>query len=126
MGVNIDSSNIRELAADFDRVPNAATRRVGKAVETTAKQGKDLAKGFATASAGRHGKRYPSAITVESAAALGLSWKYGPEANLRQGGMSFEFGSRNQPPHLDKERSADIIVPKFYRDVDGMLDGLFW
>jgi hypothetical protein len=28
---------------------------------------------------------------------------------MPQGGMSFEFGSRNQPPHLDLNRSADII-----------------
>lgn len=127
MGVNIDASQIRELAADFDSVPNRATHAVARAVETSAKQGNDVAKAFADASAGEHGKWYHLAFTAESAGLLGLSWVYGPDANKRQGGMSFEFGSRNQPPHLDLNKSADLVGPLLQKRVgdaiEGVLDG---
>lgn len=126
MGVNIDSSNIRDLAQDFSGIPNRATREVGREVERVAKDGNKLAQSFARSSAGEHGKHYPDAFTVESAGgAFGLSWKYGPEAGLPQGGMSFEYGSRNQPPHLDLNRSADIVGPTLGQRVGEAVDRLF-
>lgn len=111
MSVHIDSRQIHVLADDFDKIPNRATHLVANAVERTAKDGNRIAKGFARSSAGRHGKLYPRAFSAESAGLLGLSWVYGPVSAMPQGGMSFEFGSRNQPPHLDLTKSADVIGP---------------
>ena len=37
-----------------------------------------------------------------------------------QGDMSFERGSRNQPPHLDLNRSADVIGPQLGQVADAM------
>lgn len=122
MSVHIDSSQIKELAVSFDRVPNRATHDVAKVVERTAKHGNTVAQGFATSSAGSHGKWYPRAFEAESAGLLGLSWRYGPVATRRQGGMSFEFGSRNQPPHLDLAKSADLIGLTFSRDVGDAIE----
>lgn len=115
MGINIDASDIYDLAADYGRIPNRATQGVRGAVEQTAKRGNTLAQGFARSSAGEHGKWYHRAFSAESAGLL--SWRYGPRVGPRQGGMSFEFGSRNQPPHLDLARSADIIGPELQRSV---------
>lgn len=115
--VNIESHNIRELAVDFGRVPNRATRGVAHAVEQVAKRGNSVAATFARESAGKHGKWYYRAFGVEKVHPLGLAWAYGPDANKRQGGMSFEGGSRNQVPHLDLARSADIIGPELSRKV---------
>lgn len=123
--VHIDSSQIKVLAADFDAVPSRATRAVGDAVESTAKDGNRIAQGFATESSGSHGKWYPRDFTAESAGSLGLSWAYGPVATRRQGGMSFEFGSRNQPPHLDLAKSADLIGPVLQQRVGDAVDGAF-
>ena len=40
--------------------------------------------------------------------------------------MSFEWGSRNQPPHLDLNRAADVIVPKWVSDLRDVYDEAFW
>lgn len=122
---NIDASNIRDLSSDLGRVPNRATRSVAHAVERTAKRGNSLAAAFARESAGAHGRHYHRAITAERAHPLGLAWVYGPDVAKRQGGMSFERGSRNQPPHLDLARSADIIGPELGQAVgDAVSDSL--
>jgi hypothetical protein len=54
------------------------------------------------------------------------SGEYGPDIARPQGGMSFEYGSRNQPPHLDLARSADLIGPSTVGEVGRMVDRLFW
>lgn len=123
--VNIDASQIRTLAADFESIPARATRNVARAVETVAKRGNTLAKGFARESSGRHGKLYPRAISAEGKGAEGLTWVYGPVSAMPQGGMSFEYGSRNQPPHLDLNRSADIIGPELSGKVGEAIDESF-
>ena len=53
--------------------------------------------------------------------------EYGPEPR-GQGKLApiLENGSRNNPPHNNLDQSLDLIRPKFQRDVDRMLDGLFW
>ncbi len=115
MGIHFDSTGIHDLAADYGRVPVLATARVDRAVEDVAEDGNRIASGFARESAGDHGKHYHAAFTVERERAG--TWVYGPDAARPQGGMSFEFGSRNQPPHLDLNRSADIIGPDLSRQV---------
>ena len=126
MGVNIDSSRIHLLAVDFGRVPNRATSQVADVVEDTAKRGNRTAAGFARVSAGAHGKHYHRAFEAESAGLLGLSWVYGPLVSSRQGGMSFERGSRNQPPHMDLARSADLIGPEFPQRVGDAIERVMW
>jgi hypothetical protein len=55
-----------------------------------------------------------------------VSGEYGPDAAMPQGGMSFEFGSRNQKPHLDLAKSADVIGPALAQEVRGLADQWFW
>jgi hypothetical protein len=125
MGVNIDARNIRDLANDFGHVPSRATRSVANVVGDQAKRGTRLAQTFARSSAGDHGHLYPRTITSERRDTAGLSWVYGPDSAMPQGGMSFEFGSRNQPPHLDLNRSADIIGPTLAQKVmDAISDSI--
>ena len=113
--MNVDSSGIRDLAVDFSSVPARATRAAAREVSDIADTGMRLAQSNARVSAGAHGVHYPKSITSERVDGLGLAWVYGPDSALRQGGMSFEFGSRNQPPHLDLNRSADAIGPDLRR-----------
>ena len=73
----------------------------------------------------------PMIPLISAAAFVGLGGgeitaAYGPDSSLPQGGMSFEEGSRNQPPHNDLANSLDLIRPKFHRDVNELVDGLFW
>jgi hypothetical protein len=69
----------------------------------------------ARVSAGAHGRHYPNSITYSTR--IGAGWveaEIGPESGRTQGGMGrgFEYGSRNQPPHLDGNRAADVEEPR--------------
>lgn len=116
--------SIDRLEADAARVPVKAAADMARAVRRNAEQGNRTAKANARRTAGSHGKHYPNSFTAESITPL--TWEYGPDASRPQGGMSFEFGSRNQPPHLDLAKSADIQGPKFAADVGSLSSRWFW
>lgn len=123
---------VTDLIADLDKIRAEAPSKLRGVVSDGIKAGTVLAKNNAQRSSGRHGKRYPSAITAEMRAAYRYGdgtiyhGEYGPDISRPQGGMSFEFGSRKQKPHLDLNRSADIIGPQFSREVGDVIDRLFW
>lgn len=116
--------SLGELERDLRQIPVVAAREIPKIVRRRAVAGNRRAKAFAKKSAGRHGKHYHKAFSVEALSAS--SWTYGPEADMPQGDMSFEHGSRNQKPHLDLAKSADLDGPELAADVRDLLDKLFW
>ena len=125
------TSHMGDLVADMSAIPAKVRAQAPRVVRENTREGQRLAKVNAKVSAGKHGKRYPAAITAETARFSGFGatvyqGEYGPQSGLPQGEMSFEFGSRNQKPHLDLARSADRVRKSFGRDVDRMIDGLFW
>lgn len=130
MRINV-RHDIDDLANDLMAIAKRVRPDMRAVVRDGVKVGADLAKANARRTAGEHGKHYPKAITSEMHSGLGLfgnsiSGEYGPDASRPQGGMSFEFGSRNQPAHLDLARSADIIGPSFERSVDDQVSEWFW
>lgn len=125
--------SIGRLAADMADIPPRAKVDMRNTVREGLKVGNSLAKDFAKESAGSHGKLYHRAFTTEMHGALSsltggalFSGEYGPDASRPQGGMSFEYGSRNQKPHLDLNRSADIIGPALAGEVRRLPDKWFW
>ena len=124
MGVHIDSSSINEMAVEFESLPRRARHRAAGVLSDIAHDGHRSAQRNARRTAGKHGKHYWRAITLERADDAGLEWVYGPDVALRQGNMSFERGSRNQKPHLDLAQSADLIRPRLRRVTDVMADEL--
>lgn len=118
------TSTLGDLASDLDQIATEAKPAMARTLFDVAIEGQKLAREFAKASAGSHGKHYPNSITVERRGLLEV--EYGPDSALPQGGMSFEYGSRNQPPHLDLNKSADIVGPKLGEKVLDAVDGLFW
>ena len=123
MRVRVEHS-VGDLANDLAGIPVKARTRFVRTVQRNAEQGNRLAANFARSSAGSHGKHYPKAFSAEMVTPL--IGEYGPDAGMPQGGMSFEFGSRNQRPHLDLAKSADIQGPQFGKDISDDVDGLFW
>lgn len=103
--------HIGALAADFAELPPRAARDMAELVRDNARAGARKAQAIAKGSAGSHGKHYPKSIDAESLTPL--MWEYGPDAGMRQGGMSFEEGSRNQPPHNDIAKSYRAQQPYF-------------
>lgn len=115
---------IGDLADDLRSMATRVPAEEEKAVRKVALIGNELAKGYAEESAGVHGKLYHKAFTAERVGPR--TWEYGPDAAMPQGGMSFEFGSRNQPPHLDLARSADVVGPRLSEEAQAIFDRLFW
>lgn len=124
------SHTIGHLADDLTDIAKRADRDQTEIVKDGARAGNMLAKESARRTAGKHGKHYHRAFTAEYTG-RGLfgntfSAEYGPLRGRKQGEMSFERGSRNQPPHWDLARSADVIGPAFAQEVRQLLDRLFW
>lgn len=122
---------IDDLQRDLAAIVPRARADMRKVVTEGARAGNELAKDNARRTAGAHGKLYPRAFTADRATpslfgGAGFSAEYGPLSGRPQGGMEFEFGSRNQPPHLDLAKSADIIGGSFAREVRARIDDWFW
>jgi hypothetical protein len=114
------------FARDARAVPVKAARGFAKVTRDNARLGNRVAKEYARESAGDHGKHYHKAFSAEKTGRGPYQWEYGPVADRPQGGMSFEGGSRNQPPHLDLARSQDHVGPAMAEDMHHLLSGLFW
>lgn len=131
MRVTVTAPGIDDLANDLAGIAARVKPDMRDVVRDGIRVGADLARTNARRTAGAHGKHYPKAITSEMHSGLGLfgntiSGEYGPDVSRPQGGMSFEFGSRNQPPHLDLARSADVVGESFVRSVRDQIDGWLW
>jgi len=120
------------LIADMKQVPVKVAKDCRATVREAAKVGNQVAKDNAKRTAGKHGKLYPRAFTWEAGSSFHgfgasvYSAEYGPDIARPQGGMEFEHGSRNSPPHLDLAKSADLIGPSFAQEIRGKMDGWFW
>ena len=121
---------IDDLASDLAKIPVLAVKDMRKVVREATIVGNTVARDNARRTSGAHGKLYPRSFTWEMRGGLfgGASFtgEYGPDMARPQGGMSFEFGSRNQPPHLDLAKSADLIGPSFAQEVRAVMGDWFW
>lgn len=77
----------------------------------------------AAETSGTHGRYYPDSITSETLLSLGVRVQTGPESGRKQGrmGRGFEFGSVNQPPHLDGARALPIADRRLGRLSDAAI-----
>ena len=118
-GINV-RHGIGDLANDLAGIAPKAVKGIAGTLREGARVGAQLARESARRTAGKHGKHYPRSITADHALKGGFGlWaiEYGPDPSRPQGGMSFEFGSRNQKPHFDLARSADMVAPAVARDI---------
>lgn len=124
MNIYTDVAELDILIADLRKAANELDRALDEGARDVAKGGNRLAVASARRTAGTHGKRYPRAFSVER---LGLGdYVYGPDAAMPQGDMSFETGSRNQPPHLDIALSRDYVADQLPRKVIDALQRVLW
>jgi hypothetical protein len=110
--MRIDASDMSALSRDLGKIGARSTAAMFGVFKES---GEDLRKMWqrnARATSGTHGKRYPDSITMDMLVGREIGVEVGPDPRLPQGGMSFEYGSVNQPPHLDGQRAADEEIPK--------------
>lgn len=117
--ITVDVGDLYRLSAELGR---SQLRLAGLAQATLMEAGVELQDAWranASATAGRHGKWYPASIKTKPAGPLAV--EIGPTPGMRQGAMSFEFGSRNQPPHLDGQRALDATLPSLQAKVQALM-----
>lgn len=131
MRITVGDHNTGDLANDLAGIAKRARKDMVLTVREAGKVGNTVARDNARRTAGTHGKLYPRAFSWEMVGSLfgsggAIAVEYGPDRGKRQGNMEFEFGSRNQPPHLDLNRSADLMGPVLAGEVRRLPEKWFW
>lgn len=111
---------IPELVGDLEQAAVKAVPLMREAVKKNAEELRDTWRSNARATSGKHGRLYPNTITYETKnEGGGASAEIGPDSSKPQGrmGRGFEYGSVHQPPHLDGQKAADVVEPKFVEAV---------
>lgn len=121
---DIDASDLTALSRDLGKLPAQATKSMIGVYKQAGEILKTTWQANARATAGKHGKHYPNSITTDMRISTNIEVEVGPDPSLPQGGMSFEYGSVNQPPHLDGQKAADKLGPALGTMVDQALKGL--
>lgn len=125
-------STLGAFAKDCVVASRLCEREMRGVVSEGIRVGNSVAKDNARRTAGAHGPYYPDAFRTEmsrtyhAGAATIYQGTYGPLSSLPQGDMEFEWGSRNQEPHLDLNKSADLVGPAMPREASSRLDRVFW
>lgn len=123
-----DASEIYELASDLSQVGPRMVPALRSAMLEAGNAFVDMWAENAVETSGTHGKHYPKSIDAELVFnARGVSVDVGPNAAKKQGSMGagFEFGSENQPPHLDGLRAFEAIGPQVESLVAAVIGGTF-
>lgn len=118
------SDVFRTAALDLGGIPTAKFAAVRGVMDGMGEAFAAEWRGNARETSGTHGKHYPDSIDSERRLSLdGVSVEVGPNRAKRQGGMGlgFEFGSENQPPHLDGLRAMDSMAVRVERALDAAM-----
>lgn len=122
-----DASEIYDLAGDLSQVGPKMIPALRVSMAAAGEAFADDWRDNAIETSGEHGKHYPHSIDSELVFnARGVSVDVGPNSAKKQGGMGagFEFGSVNQPPHLDGLRALDGAQRRVERIVDATIGHL--
>jgi hypothetical protein len=121
--VTIELSGAAELIRDLDVAAAEILPRTRILTEEAGETLRSRWAANATQTAGKHGRLYPRSITAESVPAfMAAVVDVGPDSSKPQGGMGqgFEYGSVNQPPHLDGKKAADTVESAFVAALEAM------
>ncbi len=120
MRASFDVGGLEALATDLANAPIAVAKASREVVEETAIDLRDDWRKNATETAGRHGKHYPKSIRHRMLGFTAIEAEIGPTEGMKQAAMSFEYGSRNQPAHLDGQRALDENGPRLARRIEAL------
>lgn len=119
--ISFDTSDVAALAVDLPKLGVKGAKVMHDVITEGGKDLRDTWKRNAAATSGEHGKHYPNSIEDKLIVSTDIVVEVGPNPDKPQGGMSFENGSVNQPPHNDGKKAADEIVPQLSRRIDSAL-----
>jgi hypothetical protein len=117
--IGFDASAALLLARDMDMSPRLVATQGRRLVAEGLEKIEETWKAEAEVTAGAHGKHYPKRIGSRMLAGFTtIQGEVGPIKPGPQADMSFEFGSVNQPPHLDGQRAAEAHEQGILRSFD--------
>lgn len=122
--MSIDASDLTALSRDLGKIGARATWSM---IGVYREAGDILTRDWqanARVTSGEHGKHYPDSIDSSLRVSTDIVVEVGPNPAKPQGGMSFEYGSAKQPPHLDGQKAADKLGPVLGTMVDQALGQL--
>ena len=120
-----DASEILALAVGLQQAGVRAGAAIREPVLAAGEMIATVWRTGARMSSGEHGIHYPDSIEADMVFDLGgASVEVGPNPGMPQGGMSFEHGSKNQPPHLDGLYALDEVEGPFGDSLGEVMDGL--
>lgn len=118
------TDEIFALARDFEKAPAKVASGLFDAYKGAGEGFRDDWQHNAASTSGEHGKHYPSSITTENRfAGMSIVNETGPESGRKQGAMGpgFEFGSVNQPPHLDGLQAMPLAEKRLEKLADAAI-----
>lgn len=119
-----DASDLYALSRDLPKLGVRGASAMYDVFKEGATDLRDTWRSNARETSGEHGRHYPNSITFDMRIGTDIVAEIGPDPSLPQGGMSFEYGSVNQPPHLDGQRATDEVAPRIARRTDAALGHL--
>lgn len=123
-----DATEVYKLAGDLTQIGFKATLALRAPMAAAGEAFANEWRSNAVETSGEHGKYYPASISSDFAFDRGgISIDVGPDTSKKQGrmGKGFEFGSVNQPPHLDGSRAFDGMGPRTEAIIDATVGHLF-
>lgn len=123
----MSADEIFKLAADLSATGPKMVGPMRKVFQEIGDRTADQWRSNAVATSGTHGKHYPKSISAELRFSTNLEVEIGPDSGKKQGSMGrgFEFGSVNQPPHLDGAKAMDTMQPLAEQWAMAAIDGVF-
>jgi hypothetical protein len=116
---DIDVIGASAVVAELGKIGTKAVLRTRAVVEEGAIDVRNEWRDNATATAGTHGKWYPSSIRYTMAPfSFDIEARVEPKPGFKQAEMDFEYGSHNQPPHLDGQKAIDHLGPLIARRIE--------
>jgi hypothetical protein len=120
MGVRVVHS-IGDLASDLRKIPAQTVKQGNQIIRRNVVAGSRETRRLARRKAGKHGRNYFKRISSEMTGIL--EGEYGPSAVQ---GKDYLGAGWRHGENTDLPQSLDLIRPKLHKDVEDMLDGLFW
>ncbi|EFQ84715.1 hypothetical protein HMPREF0063_10056 [Aeromicrobium marinum DSM 15272] len=110
------TSNAAQVSVDLGKIGMQATRRLSSVIDQSGIDVRDTWQENARETSGAHGSWYPSSIRSRMVGPL--TSQIGPREGMKQAGMSFEHGSRNQTAHLSGQMALDEWARRIERRIE--------
>lgn len=109
----VDASEVVTLAHWLNTIGPDLEKPVQELTKKTGDEHANAWRANARRTSGSHGRRYPG--TIRNQYTSGSGWAESETGSSSPAARGYEFGSRNQPPHLDGTKAFDKAEADFIK-----------